>query len=30
MDDKIKIYRQAVFKLDHVERKRGEVFAAMS
>ena len=25
MDEKIKSYRQAIFKLDHAERKRGEV-----
>jgi hypothetical protein len=24
MDEKIKSYRQAIFKLDHAERKRGE------
>lgn len=25
MDEKIKSYRQAMFKLDHAERKRGDV-----
>ena len=30
MDDKIKCYRQAVFKLDHVKRKRDEDFACAS
>ena len=24
MDEKIKTYRQAIFKLDHAERNRGE------
>lgn len=28
MDDKIKSYRQAIFKLDHAERKRGDVPAS--
>ena len=28
MDDKIKSYRQAIFKLDHAERKRGETPAS--
>jgi len=28
MDEKIKSYRQAIFKLDHAERKRGEAPAA--
>ena len=27
MDEKTKCYRQAVFKLDHMERKKGEDFA---
>lgn len=30
MDEKIKSYRQAIFKLDHAERKRGEVPASSS
>lgn len=28
MDEKIKSYRQAIFKLDHAERKRGEAPAS--
>ena len=30
MDKKTKRYKQAVFKLDHIERKRGEDFAFVS